>query len=560
MTGPPPPPPDPAAPQADPPPPGDTPPTDAPARPRPVGRLSAQGWTQLVLAVNTTLLIVLAVVGAVLQAHTDSQTDTLSNRILPARSVFFQMETALVDQETGVRGYVLSRDPDYLEPYSAGQVEQNRLDGRLRRLIGDRDRLVDDLDRIVASAENWRTQQAEPLIAAAPGQRVSPTELDASKDHFDRTRKLFDATERDLDAVRDTTRASVGDTRELRTIAFGGMLLAALVGSIALALLLHRIVGRPLRMLETASSAVSGGDFARTIHAEGPRDLQQMAYAVEEMRRRVVAELVESKAREDLLAHQTTELKRSNAELEQFAYVASHDLQEPLRKVASFCQLLEKRYGGRLDERATQYIAFAVDGARRMQVLINDLLTFSRVGRVGDEQARVALDDVLDRALANLEASIEDADAEVVRPPELPRVTGDPTTLAMLWQNLVGNAVKFRRPDTPCRITIDCERDGDQWRLGVTDTGIGIAPEFAEKVFVIFQRLHGRDEFDGTGIGLALCRKIVEQHGGLIRLDDTVTEGTRIVFTLPAADTAEDRTPPGAPPTEETPAPQGATP
>ncbi|MET7442641.1 ATP-binding protein, partial [Streptomyces sp. NPDC005568] len=278
------------------------------------------------------------------------------------------------------------------------------------------------------------------------------------------------------------------------------------------------------------------------IRLEGPRDLEAVAKAVEDMRRRIVDELSESQGREVLLKEQaaeldaqTLELKRSNAELEQFAYVASHDLQEPLRKVASFCQLLEKRYGDQLDDRAKQYIDFAVDGAKRMQVLINDLLTFSRVGRVGEEHATVALDAVLDRALANLSVSLEETGARVVREGPLPSVTGDPTTLTMLWQNLVGNAVKFRHPDRAPEVVVSCEAEGeDQWRLCVRDNGIGIEPEFREKVFVIFQRLHGRDEYDGTGIGLALCRKIVEHHGGGISLDGTAGEGTRVCFTLPA--------------------------
>ncbi len=166
------------------------------------------------------------------------------------------------------------------------------------------------------------------------------------------------------------------------------------------------------------------------------------------MRQRIVDELDASRAAREALDEQAVELRRSNAELEQFAYVASHDLQEPLRKVASFCQLLEKRYGDQLDERGTEYIAFAVDGAKRMQVLINDLLTFSRVGRLNVLKTEVDLDSALNTALANLTTTLDETGAEIVRPPgQLPRVLGDPTLLAMVWQNLIGNAVKFRRDD-----------------------------------------------------------------------------------------------------------------
>lgn len=267
---------------------------------------------------------------------------------------------------------------------------------------------------------------------------------------------------------------------------------------------------------------------------------------MEGMRSGLVSALDDSRASAEVTAQQAAdldaqagELRRSNAELEQFAYVASHDLQEPLRKVASFCQLLEKRYGDQLDERGLQYIAFAVDGAKRMQVLINDLLTFSRVGRSSELAERLPLDQPLDTALNSLSVAIEDADAVVERPERLPEVVGDPTLLAMLWQNLIGNALKFRAPGRPpvVQITAAAQPDGG-WQFAVTDNGIGIPPEFAEKVFVIFQRLHGRGVYPGTGIGLALCKRIVEQHGGEMHLDTSYADGTRIIFTLPAADPA----------------------
>jgi light-regulated signal transduction histidine kinase (bacteriophytochrome) len=273
-----------------------------------------------------------------------------------------------------------------------------------------------------------------------------------------------------------------------------------------------------------------------------------MALDVENMRNRIVEELEVSRAAKALLDEQTVDLRRSNAELEQFAYVASHDLQEPLRKIASFCQLLEKRYGDQLDERGVEYIGYAVDGAKRMQVLINDLLSFSRVGRLGARQVEVDLDATLDAALSNLEVPIEESGAEVVRPPQpLPQIIGDPTLLTMLWQNLIGNAVKFRRADSSPRIVIECERgtgerDG-QWLLRLSDNGIGIPEEFADKVFVIFQRLHGREVYTGTGVGLALCKKIIEHHGGTIRVDTAYTDGTRFEFTLPIAAEAAEKQP-----------------
>jgi light-regulated signal transduction histidine kinase (bacteriophytochrome) len=291
-----------------------------------------------------------------------------------------------------------------------------------------------------------------------------------------------------------------------------------------------------LASLAASCRRITEGGFGERIIPQGPKDIRAIATDVENMRQRIVDELESARSTGARLDEQGVELRRSNAELEQFAYVASHDLQEPLRKVTAFCQLLEKRYRDKLDERGIEYIDFAVDGAKRMQVLINDLLTFSRVGRLNSAETEVDLDTALDAGLDNLAIAIEESGAEIVRAGgHLPRVLGDPTLLAMLWQNLIGNAMKFRREDQPPRIVIECEPGTDDtgWLFTVSDNGIGIPPEFVDKVFVIFQRLHGRDAYGGTGIGLALCKKIVEYHGGAIWIDTSYTEGTRFRFTLP---------------------------
>jgi light-regulated signal transduction histidine kinase (bacteriophytochrome) len=298
---------------------------------------------------------------------------------------------------------------------------------------------------------------------------------------------------------------------------------------------------------------VMGGDFSHRIEPAGPADLRAVAADVEAMRSEFVAALDGARASEEVAAgqaadldSQAAELRRSNAELEQFAYVASHDLQEPLRKVASFCQLLEKRYGDQLDERGRQYIDFAVDGAKRLQVLINDLLTFSRVGRADDLGFRMPLplDVALDSAIAAVEAAIEETGAVIERPEKLPRVMGDATLLAMLWQNLISNGIKFRSPDRDPVVRITVAEQGEQmWQFCIEDNGIGIPPEFAQKVFIIFQRLHGRDAYPGTGIGLALCKRIVEHHGGEISLDAEYASGARFCFTLPRIGPAEPAQP-----------------
>lgn len=242
-------------------------------------------------------------------------------------------------------------------------------------------------------------------------------------------------------------------------------------------------------------------------------------------------ELDERRRAEIKMAQYAGDLKRSNAELEQFAYVASHDLQEPLRMVASFTQLLGKRYRGKLDQDADEFIGFAVDGANRMQVLINDLLTFSRVGTRGKPLAPTDCEAVLSHALANLHAALKETKAEVTHDP-LPTVMADEVQLGQLLQNLLANALKFRGRD-PLRVHIAARRQGDEWIFSVQDNGIGIAPEHQERIFTIFQRLHRREEFPGTGLGLALCKKIAERHGGRIWVESAPGRGSTFYFSIP---------------------------
>jgi PAS domain S-box-containing protein len=242
------------------------------------------------------------------------------------------------------------------------------------------------------------------------------------------------------------------------------------------------------------------------------------------------------RAKEEL-ERTAAELRRSNEELEQFAYIASHDLQEPLRMVASYTQLLERRYAAQLDDAAREFIGYAVDGARRMQGFITGLLRYSRVGTERQVMQRVDLGEVFEAAIANLRIAIEESVAKV-EARDLPVVQGDTRMLTQLLQNLIGNALKFRKAGTPPLVEVWGEREGDFWRISVRDNGIGLDPQFSERVFTIFQRLHTRDEYEGTGLGLAICKKIVERHGGRIWVESKEGEGATFSFTLPAADQA----------------------
>jgi len=242
------------------------------------------------------------------------------------------------------------------------------------------------------------------------------------------------------------------------------------------------------------------------------------------------------RAKEEL-ERTAAELRRSNEELEQFAYIASHDLQEPLRMVASYTQLLERRYAGQLDDAAREFIGYAVDGARRMQEFITGLLRYSRVGTEPQQHVPVNLREVFDTALANLRIAIEESGARV-NARDLPTVRGDPRQLTQLLQNLIGNALKFRKPGQAPEIEVRAEPDGAFRKVSVRDNGIGLDPRFSDRVFTIFQRLHTRDEYEGTGLGLAICKKIVERHGGRIWVESSEGEGATFFFTLPGAEEA----------------------
>ena len=301
---------------------------------------------------------------------------------------------------------------------------------------------------------------------------------------------------------------------------------------------------RQVRALVRATDRLREGDLqVRTGLAHGQGELMQLARCFDEMadslerriseRQRAEVELKAlNEGLERRVAARTSELKRSNEELEHFAYIASHDLQEPLRMVTNYLKLIAQRYKGKLDTNADEFLAFALDGAERMQALILGLLAYSRVGAQGKPFEPIHIEQVLQRALANLKVAIEESGAKVVHE-LLPVVQGDPIQLTQLFQNLLGNAIKFRGAVPPL-IQVRAARKGSEWQFAIQDNGIGIPAKDFDRIFILFQRLHGREKYPGTGIGLSFCKKIVEQHGGRIWLESESEKGTTFYFTLPA--------------------------
>jgi signal transduction histidine kinase len=300
-------------------------------------------------------------------------------------------------------------------------------------------------------------------------------------------------------------------------------------------------ISLPLKKLSEGAEIIGRGNLDHRVGTNLKDEIGQLSRSFDKMtqdlkettasRDELNNEISERKRAEETLQQTAKDLERSNKDLEQFAYVASHDLQEPLRAVAGFVGLLKKQFRDKLDAVAAEYIDLSVEGAERMQTLILDLLTFSRVGTKGGAFVRMNMKDALDNALKNLHTAIAESDTLVTCDP-LPAVTADATQMTQLLQNLIGNAIKFHGPRRP-EIHIGAQRRNNFWFMSVRDNGIGIEPQYYDRIFLIFQRLHTRSQFKGTGIGLAVCKKIVERHGGKIWVESIPGEGSTFYFTVP---------------------------
>src|ERR1700683_4479974 len=442
--------------------------------PWPLGRMIWAGVAASVLVA----LVAAVVAGAAFHTLSAARHQVISVAD-PAASQTLQLYASMINQETGVRGYELSAAPNFLQPYTSGLTQQRSAQAALRSLLGAGPAPSPALATVDRRISDWQVRYATPTIAQvrASGKPVISPGVDKGKADFDALRASISVLQGDISRYRQRAVANLdGAIATLRNVIIGiGLALLVIIGLFALAI--RRAVERPIARLAVDARMVAGGDFDHAARAGGARETTELGADVNRMRARIVSALGASRAAEIDLRALAEELQRSNSELEQFAYVASHDLQEPLRKVASFCQLLQRRYGGKFDEKANQYIAYAVDGAKRMQMLINDLLAFSRVGRTDQERVPVPAAELVAQAQATLATAMRRARAEV-EAGELPTVLAEPTLLTAVFQNLLSNAIKFRGERSPL-IAVTAERDGDFWVFSVADNGIGISSEYA---------------------------------------------------------------------------------
>jgi signal transduction histidine kinase len=521
-----------------------------------VSRLRVGQW--LAITFGALLAFAALALGFALVANhrLDERRTELLDRVGPSLRAAIALEGALLNEETGIRGYALAGQNGFLAPYRGGRATEEQAFATLNSLVGSTD-VAPQIARVRAASLAWRRELVEPVLRMPAATLPGPVGLTArGKALFNSVRVQLAALQSRLQVKDNAVRLSLNRAANLLEALLIGAAALIVVSVVAAGLVLRAIVTRPLSKLEADATAVAAGDFSRPLtDAGGAREIVDLRDEIEAMRERIVHQLDSVQTAHELLGRQAIELRRSNAELDQFASVAAHDLQEPLRKIASFCQALQLHYEGRLDERADQYIEYAVDGAKRMQALITALHELARVGREA-EHADVPLDEVLAGAERSLAGELGESGGRVVAEP-LPTVRGDAALLSSLFQNLIGNAIKFHDSRAPV-VRVGCMRGVDTWELSFADNGIGIDPQYGERIFQVFQRLHTRDAYDGTGIGLALCRKIVEYHGGRIWLDPEYAEGARFLVTLPINEPSSSGDMPS--PSEDVPSPSKGEP
>jgi signal transduction histidine kinase len=410
---------------------------------------------------------------------------------------------ALLNVETGDRGYLLARDKIFLEPFTRGKSETWKHLEILDRLTADnpqQQKRLAELRRLAKAkiefADQTISSQSEmgkALVAEGKGKRIMDEYRIVLQQMIDSETTLLDSRVRALQVAQQ----------------------ALWVATAILTLLGGGILGWVFNLTRTAIE-----------------DEKRRVEMLNEMNANMIAEIDQRKRTEKALKETTVKLTSSNADLQRFAYVASHDLQEPLRAVAGFVTLIANKHKGTLDEESEGWITHAVEGSQRMRSLINDLLAYARVESRGKALERIDVNRAFNQAKKDLSVALEESNVDLTSS-DLPELVGDEGQLTQVFQNLIGNAIKFKGYEKPV-VRVSATKQNGEWLFSVKDNGIGFEPEHVDRIFIIFQRLHGRDEYKGTGIGLALCKKIIERHGGRIWAESAKGEGSTFYFTIPA--------------------------
>ncbi|THF70263.1 HAMP domain-containing protein [Deinococcus sp. Arct2-2] len=431
------------------------------------------------------------------------------------------------DLERGQRGYVITGMQSFLQPYTnTKKIFPGHIEALRKSSVTDQQRV--DLNRVALLIGAWDRQAALPEIAARRESLDAAVKLvsdGSGKRTLDEARQTLNAMQsRENARLNAALLSSTATLRNVRAVTLLGLLLSVLL-LILTAIRAARTVAGNVQDVTARARQMAAGDYDDRLPPTPLLELRELGQQFQIMAGAV-------KEREQALRTTNTALERSNRELEQFAYVASHDLQEPLRTIGSYTELLSKRYTGQLDERADQYIAFTISATQRLKYLIQDLLAYSRVRQSGRNFSAVNTAEIVAQVLDDLQLQIQGAE---VRVESMPVVWGNPELLRHVFLNLIGNALKFRAEGRPAHVSVSAQDDGTHWTVCVHDNGIGIEPQYHDRIFGVFQRLHGPSEYEGSGIGLAVTRTAVEQHGGTLSLNSVLGQGSVFSFTVPHA-------------------------
>ena len=453
----------------------------------------------------------------------------VSNAVRDIRANIFAMHRTMKDVASAKDDEQINVAMEYVNLHE--QEVFKSFDIIFERFLGNKQ----DVQKAHKAFSDWKAirEEVRELMHQDKQDQAEAITKGKGNDHVDHMLNTIQVMSDFASAKEDEFFSDSQRIREHQIFLLNALITIIAISSVVVGVLISKSITVPLSKIIKEIKEVARGDFSRKVNIDSPKELGQLASEFNNM----AAALNESTTsiknlNEEITKREQLEqnLKASNKELERFAYIASHDLQEPLRMVSSYTQLLEKRYKDKLDQQASEFIHFAVDGAVRMQTLINDLLAYSRLGSKAKPFEAVDCNVIFDQVKAHLSVSINDSNT-VITNDQLPTVNADPVQLSQIFQNLISNAIKFRG-ENPSRIHISAEKNNDHWLFSFRDNGIGIESKYKDKVFEIFQRLHSKEQYPGTGIGLAISKRIAERHGGKLWFDSEPGKGSIFYFTI----------------------------